>query len=107
MKMIFVVINNDDAGEVLHALNQAHISATKLSSTGGFLSKGNTTILSGVEDDVVDKTISIIKENSQTRKQVVPIHYMQYSPGIPSYPVEITVGGATIFVMNIERFEKV
>ena len=107
MKMIFAVINNDDAGGVLRALNKEQISATKLSSTGGFLSKGNTTILSGVEDDLVEKTISIIRENSQTRKQMVPIHYAQYSPGVPSYPVEITVGGATIFVMNVERFEKV
>ena len=106
MKMIFAIVNNDDATEVMKALNQEQIFVTKLASTGGFLSKGNTTFISGVDDDMVEKTIAIIKEHSKRRTQIRPVDYAQYNPGISSYPVEITVGGATVFVLDVERFEK-
>lgn len=106
MKIIFAIVNNDDASDVMKALNKEHISATKLASTGGFLMKGNTTIISGVENDVVDTAIELIKKHSKKRTQIMPVDYAYYTPGISSYPVEVTVGGATIFVVDVERFEK-
>ena len=106
MKMVFAIVNNDDASEVMKALNEEHISVTKLASTGGFLKKGNTTFISGVEDDMVDKTVALIKEHSKRRNQVIPINYDHYNPGIASYPVEVAIGGATIFVVDIEKYEK-
>lgn len=105
MKMIFAIVNNDDSAEVMKALAKEQISVTKLASTGGFLMKGNTTFISGVEDDLVSKTIEIIKEHSKRRTQIMPTDY-QYSAGMVPYPVEVTVGGATIFVLNVEHFEK-
>ena len=107
MKMIFAIINNDDAQDVMKALNKERVSVTKLASTGGFLMKGNTTFISGVEDDQVESVISIIRDHSRRRTQIMPIDYAQFNPGLASYPVEITVGGATIFVVDVERFEKV
>lgn len=106
MKIIFAIVNNDDAADVMKALNKEHIPATKLASTGGFLMKGNTTIISGVENDLVDTTIEVIKQHSRKRTQIMPVDYAHYNPGIASYPVEVTVGGATIFVVDVERFEK-
>lgn len=106
MKMVFAIVNKDDSGDVLDALTQNGFSVTKLATTGGFLSAGNTTLICGTDDDKVDQVIGIIEENSKSRKQVVPVASMgtaMYSP----FPVEVTVGGATIFVLNIERFEKV
>ncbi len=107
MKMIFAIVNNDDSNEVMKALNKERISVTKLASTGGFLLKGNTTFISGVEDDMVEKTIEIIKEHSRRRTQIMPVDYAQYNPGLAPYPIEVTVGGATIFVLDVEHFEKV
>lgn len=107
MKMILAIVNSEDSNEVMKALNRKHLPVTKLASTGGFLMKGNTTFLSGVEDDQVEKVIEIIKEHSKTRKQLMPLDYVQYNPGMAPYPVEITVGGATIFVLDVEHFEKV
>ena len=107
MKMIFAIVNNDDAQDVMKALNKERVSVTKLASTGGFLMKGNTTFISGVEDDQVEGVISIIRDHSRRRTQIMPIDYAQFNPGLASYPVEITVGGATIFVVDVERFEKV
>ena len=106
MKMVFSIVNNDDAPDVMKTLNKEHIPATKLASTGGFLMKGNTTFISCVEDDLVEKTISLIKEHSKRRTQLMPVDYAHYNPGIAPYPVEITIGGATIFVVDVEHFEK-
>ncbi len=106
MKMIFAIVNNNDAGDVMKSLTKEHIPVTKLASTGGFLMKGNTTFISGVEDDKVDGVIAIIKKHCRTRTQIMPLGYAQHSTEIVSYPVEVTVGGATIFVVDIEHYEK-
>ena len=107
MKMIIAIVNNDDSQDVMTALRKAHISVTKLASTGGFLMKGNTTFISGVENNEVDEVIELIREHSRRRTQLMPIDYSQFNPGMVSYPVEVTVGGATIFVVDVEKFEKV
>ena len=87
MKMIFAIVNNDDAQDVMKALNKERVSVTKLASTGGFLMKGNTTFISGVEDDQVEGVISIIRDHSRRRTQIMPIDYAQFNPGLASYPV--------------------
>lgn len=106
MKMVFAIVNNDDANDVMLALTKKKISVTKLASTGGFLKKGNTTFITGVEDDMVEEVIEIVKEHSRRRTQLMPMDYAHFAPGVAPMPVEVVVGGATIFVMNIEHFEK-
>ncbi|MBP5289510.1 MAG: cyclic-di-AMP receptor [Clostridia bacterium] len=107
MKMIFAIVNNDDSQDVMSALRKEQIPVTKLASTGGFLQKGNTTFISGVEDDKVEDVIGVIRDHSRRRTQLTPIDYSQFSPGIGSYPIKVHVGGATIFVVDVERFMKV
>ena len=107
MKLIFAIINNDDSHSVSNALMQNGFSATKLASTGGFLMSGNTTFLLCSEDSRVDDIIQVIKKHSNKRKQFVPNAATHSEAGFSSFPVEVSVGGATIFVTDIERFEKV
>ena len=107
MKLIYAIINNDDSHAVSNALTKSGFSATKLASTGGFLMAGNTTFLVCSEDDKVDEIIDIIRTHSRKRKQFVPAAPTFEANSYPSFPVEVTVGGATIFVTDIERFEKV
>ncbi len=107
MKMIIAVVNNDDSNAVMRALTKANFQATKLATTGGFLMAGNTTFLIGVEDDRVDSAIEVISAHSKKRKQAMPA-VTSYGVGMyDPMTVEVSVGGATIFVMNVERFEKV
>lgn len=101
MKLIFAIVNNDDSHCVAAALASQGVMTTKLASTGGFLMAGNTTFLICAEDDKTDEIIEVIKEKCHRRKQSVSTSSM---PG--SLPVEITVGGATMFVTDVERFEK-
>ena len=106
MKLILAIINFDDANTVTHALTKRGFSSTKLSTTGGFLMAGNVTILVGVDEEKVQTVIDIIKEHSHSRKQMIPHHHRDELRLLSSMPVEVTVGGATIFVIDIERFER-
>ncbi|EOS64735.1 MULTISPECIES: cyclic-di-AMP receptor [unclassified Anaerotruncus] len=106
MKLIFAIVSNDDSSRVSKELTKNRFSVTRLATTGGFLMAGNTTFLIGTDDDKVDEVISIIGKHSKKRTQMVPSS-ASYGVGMyTSFPVEVQVGGATIFVTNIERFEK-
>ena len=106
MKLIFAIVSNDDSSRVSKELPKNRFSVTRLATTGGFLMAGNTTFLIGTDDDKVDEVISIIGKHSKKRTQMVPSS-ASYGVGMyTSFPVEVQVGGATIFVTNIERFEK-
>ena len=101
MKLIIAIVSNDDANKVQSELTKNGFSITKLATTGGFLMSGNTTLICGTQDEKVDLAISIKK-----RTQMVP-STASYGVGMyTSFPVEVTVGGATIFVLDVERFEK-
>lgn len=106
MKMIMAVVQDKDSQRLLNQLVDHNFRATKLATTGGFLKSGNTTFMIGTEDIRVDKCLEIIKESCQSRKQLVaPVSPMggnadSYVP----YPVEIEVGGATVFVLPVENF---
>lgn len=107
MKLVYAVVNNDDTYAVNKGLQKAGIRATKLSSTGGFLMAGNTTFMICCEDAQVDTVIAVLKEHSRKRKQFVPSSVISEPTGNQSVPVEVAIGGATIFVTDIERFEQV
>lgn len=107
MKLIVAVVQDKDSARLNKALVEANIRVTKLSSTGGFLKAGNTTFLIGVDDERVDAAIHIIRKNCQSRQQLMsPMSPMgaNVDPYVP-YPVEVQVGGATVFVLPVERFE--
>ncbi|QQK74247.1 cyclic-di-AMP receptor [Salicibibacter cibarius] len=108
MKLIIAVVQDKDSNRLSTALVENDYRATKLASTGGFLRAGNTTFLIGVENEQVADVLDIIKENCESREQLVaPVSPMggnadSYVP----YPVEVQVGGATVFVVDVEQFEQ-
>lgn len=107
MKLVITVVQDRDCNRLIEELNENRFGVTKLSSTGGFLKSGNTTLMIGVSDDRVDELMDIIKKICKPRKQIVTPF-----PGGPGetyvpYPIEVTVGGATVFIMDVERFEKI
>ena len=108
MKLVVAIINNDDANDVMSNLTKNGYQATKLSTSGGFLRAGNITLLIGVEDKKVDDVIDIIGEFSSQRKKITPITSTYIGDSmLSSVPVEVTVGGATIFVLDVEQFYKI
>ncbi len=108
MKLIIAVIQKDDASMLSSALVEQGFSVTKLSTTGGFLTTGNTTLLIGTEDEKIGQVKEIIKSICQTREQIVstPISYSYMEGSSVSCDVNVKVGGATVFVLDVEEFKK-
>ncbi|MCA1061757.1 cyclic-di-AMP receptor [Rossellomorea aquimaris] len=108
MKVIMAVVQDKDSNRLSNALMEHNFRSTKLASTGGFLKSGNTTFIIGTEDIRVEKALQVIKENCQSRDQMVaPVSPMggnadSYVP----YPVEVAVGGATVFVLPVDQFHQ-
>lgn len=106
MKLIMAIVSGDDSSKVARALTKQNFSVTKLATTGGFLMAGNTTFLIGTEDEKVEEVLEVLRVNSKTRKQMVPTS-ASYGVGMfSSAPIEVQVGGATVFILNVEQFVK-
>ena len=101
MKLIIAIVQDEDASRLINHLMTEGYRVTKLATTGGFLRAGNTTLLVGVEDEKLDNALAVIEKVCKSRKQIATTGV--YVP----YPVEVTVGGATIFVMDVEQFKKI
>ncbi|MBU8908407.1 cyclic-di-AMP receptor [Desertibacillus haloalkaliphilus] len=106
MKLIIAVVQDKDSSRLENALVDTNFRATKLASTGGFLKSGNTTFMIGTDDKHVDDLLDLIKNNCRSREQLVaPVSPMggntdSYVP----FPVNVQVGGATVFVVPVEQF---
>ena len=108
MKLVLAIIHDEDAHKLTTALNKNNIQVTKLASTGGFLRVGNTTMLIGVEEERIEQVLNIIHEKCQTKKQMTIANqpYSSSPEGYIPYPIEVTAGGATVFVIDVEQFHK-
>ena len=104
MKLIIAIVQDEDASRLISSLMNEGYSATKLATTGGFLRSGNTTLLLGVDDNKFDGAMAVIEKVCKSRKQIAT----SPSTGVYApYPIEVMVGGATIFVLNVEQFTKI
>lgn len=106
MKLILAIVSNDDSSSVSSSLTKANFQVTRLATTGGFLRAGNTTLIVGCEDNLVDKAVEIIGNESKRRTEIVPSTASYDIGRYASFPVEVQVGGATIFILNVEQFVK-
>lgn len=109
MKLIIAIVNDEDAFDLVDLITQKKFRVTKLATTGGFLKSGNTTLMIGTEDDKVKEVLSLIEQTCKTRKQVVSIPSpLTTTTGVyVPYPMDIEVGGATVFVVNVENFVRI
>lgn len=107
MKLIIAIVHDDDATKVVKELNKQGFRVTRMCSSGGFLKAGNTTLMVGVDEEGVDKVLSVIEMKSKARQETVNSAMTSAGTmGYMSYPIEVTVGGATVFVLDVNRFEK-
>lgn len=109
MKLVISIVNDEDSVDLLDMLTEKGFRVTKLASTGGFLKSGNTTLMIGVEDEKVKEVLSIIEETCKTRHQIIsnPSPLSTTTGVYVPYPVDIEVGGATIFVVDVEDFIRI
>ena len=111
MKLVLAIVQDDDSIDLIEELTDKDYRVTKLATTGGFLKSGNTTLMIGVEEKEVKNLINVIEDVCKRRKEMVPTstpntigtNSGMYVP----YPIEVEVGGATIFVLDVDQFYKV
>ena len=106
MKLIVAIVQREDSDRLLDELIGAGHRATLISTTGGFLRAGNATVLAGVEDEQLSAVMQTIQANCSARKQYITPMPPILEPGefyVPQ-PVEVPVGGATVFVLSVEQF---
>ena len=110
MKLIVAIVQDEDAGRLVSEMMNRGFGVTKLATTGGFLRAGNTTLISGVEDEKIDEALDLITQICKSREQITASTTpMGGGPGgvyVP-YPIHVTVGGATVFVLEVSQFLKV
>ena len=107
MKLVLAIVNNDDSVNASAELNREGFFVTRLSTTGGFLMVGNTTLLIGTDDEDIPKLKEILQKTCAKRKHVTATT-SSFGRGLNnnSLPDEITVGGATIFVLSVDEMSK-
>jgi uncharacterized protein YaaQ len=109
LKLIIAVVQGEDAPRTVLALTDKGISSTRISSSGGFLQQGNVTLMIGVDDGHVQDALQVIHDNCRERSRYLTPVPPLAEPGefFMAYPVEVQVGGATVFVMSVDSFEKI
>jgi uncharacterized protein YaaQ len=109
VKLVVAIVHTEDAGHLVDGLLEREFRATRLHSSGGFLKQSNATVILGVEDDQVEAALAVIRDNCHSRTQLVNPMPPIMEPGeffLP-YPLEVEVGGATVFVLPVERVERI
>lgn len=109
MKLVIAIVQDDDAADLIDVMTENGLRVTKLATTGGFLKAGNTTLMCGVEDEKVDLVLSLIEDICKVRKQIVssPSPVAGSTGVYVPYPIEVDIGGATIFVVDVDKFLRV
>ncbi len=108
MKLVFAIVHDEDTPRLMAELNKAGFRVTKLNSSGGFLRSGNTTLMIVVEAEKCSEVLDLIRKYSSSRQSAINTNVMPSAMGTSyaPYPVDVTVGGATVFVVPVEQFEK-
>lgn len=107
--MVIAIVQDKDVGKLLQCVTREGLRATRLASSGGFLRSGNTTLLFGIEEERLDTLLAMIRETCCLREEMLTQAQSIMGPmdtHIP-FPIEVPVGGATIFVLDVEQFIKV
>jgi uncharacterized protein YaaQ len=108
MKLIIAIVQDEDTPALTEALVGAGVRFTKVSTTGSFLRTGNTSLLIGIDEAKVPSVMSVLRRTCRRRTQVAVPYSPALEPGLLYMPenFEVEVGGAVVFVIDVERFER-
>lgn len=106
-KLCVIIASTSDADRLMRELVAHEFQATKVASSGGFLRRGNATILTGVPEGQIDEVIAIVRHECHARRELIPLDALPLEGGGMGTPIEVRVGGAIVFVLDVARFERV
>ena len=111
-KLIVAIINTTNTKKIKEGLLSSGFRLTELKSTGGLLGRENSTLLIGAQSKDVDSVLDVIKKNCSKREEFVADSGAEAMVGLEDMPLpesatKLSLGGATVFVIDVERFEKI
>ena len=109
MKLVLAIVQDEDSKSLNEAFTKNGVRSTRLTSTGGFMRSENSTFIIGIEDNKVEAVIDIIEDVCSTRVQSImspPSYDFNFEMNL-NYPVDVEVGGATVFVLDVDQFRKI
>lgn len=108
MKLIFAVVQATDVDGCADALTAAGFVSTRFTTQGGFLENSNCTLMLGVGDTQVDEVLDILRSRAQRRVELLDRTLPAVGAVMPvlAPAVDVEVGGATVFVVALDRLEK-
>jgi uncharacterized protein YaaQ len=108
MKLILAVIQNEDEDALTDAMEIEGFSVTRIGSSGGFLRASNVTLMTAIEDSQVDRVLALLGKHCKQRTK----HLHPWVPSLEARErflgaIPVQVGGAAVFILNLERTEKI
>lgn len=104
-QLMIAVLQESDVELATSALGQFDIPVIRLTSSGGFLRRRNVTMLIGITSQVGEKIISVLQRTCRQRVEYMAAPLESVNLPLPM-PVPVTIGGAKVFVLPVERFEE-
>jgi len=101
--MVLAIVQDEDAGPLVDELVREGFSVTRLATAGGFLRRGNSTVFTGVARDKVPTVLAVIRRKCRVRTKLLVPTAADFMAGYPGEPIEVDVGGAVVFMLNVER----
>jgi uncharacterized protein YaaQ len=108
-KLVMMIVSDTDADQLMGALVEKGYPVTKIGSTGGFLRRGNVTVFSGVAESEVENVMELVTDICHARKEFVPVQTLPFigDGSFSAEPIEVRVGGAIVFVLDVDRFQRI
>lgn len=103
--MLLAIVQGQDAESAELALLQLGLHVTRLPSVGGFLGRRNATLMIGLPAGLQSQAMAALNENCRQRVEYIAVPLESAPLPLPA-PTPITIGGATIFALEVERFEE-
>ena len=103
--LLMGVVQAQDADVAESKIRDLGVSVTRLPSVGAFLGRRNATLLIGLPPSQLEETLKAFKENCRQRVEYIAVPLESAPLPLPS-PTPITVGGATIFALDVDHFEE-
>ena len=100
-RLVIAIVQKEDTDQLMRTVTSAGYACTRIGTTGGFLRKGNVTLLMGVDEAKVPGLIQIIRSTCRTRTHLAyPFLLTEPDLGMQE-PIEVEVGGAVVFVLDV------
>jgi uncharacterized protein YaaQ len=106
-QLLIATVSSSQAGALMDKLTQDGFYVTRVDSSGGILYEAAVSLFIGLNQSHLPRLLERLREYCPTRRRLIPAHIEAPLLDVQPVMIEAEIGGATIYVLDIERFEQV